>query len=155
MSPLEALLFFIVDIISIAILSGLAYSVYLQGDKVLVSIIVMVIVAFCALGFTGLSNMTPHDETFYIESVGDFSQIEGQFILGTGVINGEDVYKFYIKESRGSLIRDSVESDRARLFFDEDVNPYILVHCGSSDYRCVEIHIPSDAKQLEYNIDNE
>ncbi len=58
-------------------------------------------------------------ETEYIYSLKDSSSVDGDFFLGTGSVDDELEYRFFIKQEDGSLTFDSVKSDKVQIKFDD------------------------------------
>jgi hypothetical protein len=52
----------------------------------------------------------------------------GTFMLGSGTIDGKDVYIYYTQNSDGGYIRNKVDADITTIYTDEEKNPYLIAN---------------------------
>lgn len=94
------------------------------------------------------------DYTTPISVVNDSSSVEGHFILGTGSVEGKNVYKYYEPQSDGSNLLKQTDADGVKVFQDSET-PYLTRRgncdgprdwfwpCDNSKYgNVIEIHVP-------------
>lgn len=72
-------------------------------------------------------------DTTFIESLKDGSTVTGSFILGSGFVNGRDVYIYYTKNADGGYIRNSIDTARTIIYMDENSKPYLISHYVETD----------------------
>jgi len=73
-------------------------------------------------------------DTTFIESLKDGSTgSTGSFILGSGYINGRNVYIYYTKNADGGYIRNSINTDKTIIYMDENSKPYLISHYVETD----------------------
>jgi hypothetical protein len=72
-------------------------------------------------------------DTTFIESLKDGSTVTGSFILGSGYINGRDVYIYYTKNVDGGYVRNSIDTARTIIYMDENSKPYLISHYVETD----------------------
>lgn len=58
-------------------------------------------------------------ETEYIYSLKDSSSVDGDFFLGSGSVNDNLEYRYFIKSDDNSLIYDSISADKVQIKFDD------------------------------------
>lgn len=124
-------------------------------------VILFVIVMFLPYTYT-------QSHSFEIYALKDNSSINGSFFLGTGSVDGNQVYSF-IKEEDGGKKVSSISVDSAIIYEGEDGSPRIDVYdphiknkivrklfgdmtFGDSKYK---IYIPDNSMINEYNVDLE
>lgn len=103
--------------------------------------------------------------TTRISVVNDSSSVEGHFILGTGSVDGKNVYKYYEPQSDGSNTLEQTDADGVRVFQDTD-SPYLTRRgncdgprdwfwpCDNDGYGTVlEIHVPEGSISNQTRLD--
>lgn len=58
-------------------------------------------------------------ETEYIYSLKDSSSVDGDFFLGSGCVDDNLEYRYFIKSDDNSLIYDSISADKVQIKFDD------------------------------------
>ena len=58
-------------------------------------------------------------ETEYIYSLKDSSSVDGNFFLGSGSVNDDLEYRYFIKSDDNSLIYGSISADKVQIKFDD------------------------------------
>lgn len=100
-----------------------------------------------------------------ISIINDSASVEGHFVLGSGSVEGKNVYKYYEPQSNGSDLLKQIDADGVQVFQDSDT-PYLthLGHCtGPRDWfwpcndqgygRTIEIHVPKGSMQTSSTLD--
>lgn len=85
----------------------------------------------------------------YIESLESGHSIRGYFVLGSGSVNGKDVYIYYTKNADGGYIRNRVNADNTAIYMDENEFPYLISKYVETNRLHVqfinsyELHVPN------------
>jgi hypothetical protein len=112
-------------------------------------------------------NDTYDDYKTPISVVNDSSSVEGHFILGTGSVEGKNVYKYYEPQSDGSNTLEQTDADGVKVFQDTDLKfPYLTRRgncdgprdwfwpCDNHGYGTVlEIHVPEGSISNQTRLD--
>lgn len=112
-----------------------------------------------------VSFFVPHTFTYEerpLSALQDGSTTEGSFFLGTGVIDEEQVYTYYMQEGKGFKL-DNSPADQVTVFQDTE-KPYALKQkdCKSkaewlvfcvTDNRVTEIHVPKGTIKNNFVLD--
>lgn len=84
-----------------------------------------------------------------IESLESGQSIHGYFILGSGSVNGRDVYIYYTKNTNGGYVRNHVDADMTIIYMDENTSPYLISKYVETNRLHVqfinsyELHVPN------------
>ncbi len=84
-----------------------------------------------------------------IESLESGQSIHGYFVLGSGSINGRDVYIYYTKNTDGGYVRNHVSADNTIIYMDENNSPYLISKYVETNRLHVqfinsyELHVPN------------
>lgn len=97
-------------------------------------------------------------ETIYIESLKDGSVTTSSFILGSGSINGHDVYIYYTKNEQGGYIRSHVDAGMSIIYMDENERPYLVKHFSETNRlhkrfeSSYSFHVPNGTVTKTFNV---
>jgi hypothetical protein len=97
-------------------------------------------------------------DTIYIESLKDGSKVTGTFGLGSGYINGRDVYIYYTKGQDGGYTRNNVDADMSTIYMDENEKPYITCHYVETNrlkqqfINAYSFHVPNGTVVNTWNV---
>jgi hypothetical protein len=90
-----------------------------------------------------------HIDKVQIESLESGQSIHGYFVLGSGSINGRDVYIYYTKNTDGGYVRNHVSADNTIIYMDENNSPYLISKYVETNRLHVqfinsyELHVPN------------
>lgn len=117
-------------------------------------------------GLTAICNVaTDHrDEytTLGLEAIRDGSSINGEFVLGTGILTSDATYTFYAN-NHGAIHLEKVDASEITLYEDSG-KPYVieytgcqlepswLASCLDDGPRYVEIHVPPGSVKNQINL---
>lgn len=93
-----------------------------------------------------------------IESLESSQSIHGYFVLGSGSVNGRDVYIYYTKNSDGGYIRNHMNADNTIIYMDENESPYLLSKYVETNRLHVqfinsyELHVPNGTITKTFNV---
>jgi len=93
-----------------------------------------------------------------IESLEYGQSIRGYFVLGSGSVNGRDVYIYYTKNTDGGYIRNRVNSDDTIIYMDENESPYLISKYVETNRLHVqfinsyELHVPNGTITKTFNV---
>lgn len=99
-----------------------------------------------------------YTETIYIESLKDGSATTGSFILGSGSVNGYDVYIYYTKNEQGGYVRSHVNADMSIIYMDENEKPYLVKHFSETNRlhkrfeSSYSFHVPNGTVTKTFNV---
>jgi hypothetical protein len=99
-----------------------------------------------------------YTETIYIESLKDGSVTTGSFILGSGSVNGYDVYIYYTKNEQGGYIRSHVDASMSIIYMDENERPYLVKHFIETNRlhkqfeSAYSFHVPNGTVTKTFNV---
>jgi hypothetical protein len=84
-----------------------------------------------------------------IESLESGQSIHGYFVLGSGSVNGRDVYIYYTKNIDDGYVRNHVDADMTVIYMDENASPYLISKYVETNRLHVqfihsyELHVPN------------
>ncbi len=131
---------------------------------VLFGIIGLIIAAFVGMF---LPTSAVANEPIYLHNLYDQSELEGNFFLGIGSIDGVDYIHYSVKEADGGIIFRKIEKESIRVYEDDPELPYLqtyspifksewMTHIGLSPSAvgipAPEFHVPTGSVDGKYNI---
>lgn len=127
-----------------------------------VCVIVGLIFAACGFNYTPPVQLPdiPESTDIQIYSADLGSQLSGSFILGSGYVGSEEVYKIYEGDPITGLTRTHYPISKSTVFLDENKNPYIRVRwMRDPNTRNIQwnsyhydFHLPSNAIIRKYDL---
>lgn len=93
-----------------------------------------------------------------IESLESGQSIRGYFVLGSGSVNGRDVYIYYTKNTDGGYVRNHVNADNTVIYMDENESPYLISKYVETNRLHVqfinsyELHVPNGTITKTFNV---
>jgi hypothetical protein len=93
-----------------------------------------------------------------ILSLKDGSTIRGSFVLGSGYVNGIDVYIYYTMNDKGGYVRNRIPADVTTIYMDENDNPYLISHYVETNKRHVQyihsysLHVPNGTVTQTFSV---
>lgn len=135
---------------------GIPFTINSKHPWVLPLIITLIFsLVFGLFAFSGFGTVTETSQEIY--TLGDSSQANGCFMLGSGIINERPVYVYYYKTRDGGFRIDTVSSRATTIYQDENEHPYIKTittkYFGSYDE--ISIHVPNNTIIQHYTLDSE
>jgi hypothetical protein len=93
-----------------------------------------------------------------ILSLKDGSTIRGSFVLGSGYVNGIDVYIYYTMNDKGGYVRNRIPADVTTIYMDENDHPYLISHYVETNNRHVQyihsysLHVPNGTVTQTFSV---
>jgi hypothetical protein len=123
------IIFLIIVSITICLIAAFKAYKYLEsiGLAVLFFLLYSGISFLVGLGIvaTVVSTLPKEENIYYLDivSLKNDNSISGNFFLGSGSIQQEEYYFYFVKAKDGSFYRDKVEADRTRIVQTANISP--------------------------------
>lgn len=125
---------------------------------------------FCMGSYCDESKTVSIEEV--LVSMGDSSEVRGQFYLFGGYINTESIYRYYKKEESGAIRQEKTPVTSSVIYEDETESPYVVLtkkvyencdnwqwygynECEDDELIEAEFHIPPNSVSNSFNLDLE
>lgn len=142
------------------ILAGLGWA---AGVAFIGAIVGFVVILCCVYG--GWSTGTSHETDRYNEELRALAAgdgIEGQFYLGYGRVDGENVFNYIVQRDGYSTLERS-DADVSKVYEDESASPYVtVIHYDwtiwwavpwvVTDYNNYDFHVPEGSVSGGYEV---